>query len=128
MRALTLILCGLLSVQTVLFVAPSNAHALEPDTRTVLKSGLYGTLAGAGAGVLSRALGSNTRSIFVGASVGLYMGLVLGFYYIWDRDPYAVLEKRDQGPETNRELASRDVLESRQLPAKISFDFRVASF
>ncbi len=138
MRAFTLILLGLFAVQTVQSVlVPTRAYALEHDTRTLLKCGLYGTLGGAATGVLSHALGSNTRSIFVGASVGLYMGLVLGFYYVWDRDPYASLEK-EKRPETDRELANRDFLDSRQLPGSqagivqslpnLSFDLTVASF
>lgn len=110
---------------------PTEAHALSKDTRVLLKSGLYGTLVGAGTGLLSHALGAETQTIFVGASVGLYMGLALGAYYVWDRDEIA--KRRQIESET---IASHPCGEGRcqhsfqttQPPPLLEARFTVANF
>jgi hypothetical protein len=65
---------------------PRNAHALSADTRSILVGGTYGVLGGAALGLISWPLTQNPRSIALGASIGLYLGLIAGIYYIHNRD------------------------------------------
>ena len=61
------------------------AHALNRDVRAVLITSGYGVAAGTILGLASFPLNQNPRSIFIGSSVGLYLGIAVGVYYIFHR-------------------------------------------
>lgn len=68
--------------------APSNAHAVHRDVKSVLTFSAYGLAAGTLVGLASFPLTQNNRSVFVGSSMGLYLGMIVGIYYINHRyDP-----------------------------------------
>jgi len=98
-----------------LFAAVSNAHAMSRDVRTVLRSGMWGAVAGTAVGIVSYAAGSSGRSVFVGSSVGLYFGLILGSYYVWERNSPAEA-RRDSAPEADRINLAEFQKAERRLP------------
>lgn len=60
---------------------------MDADTRTVLRDGGWGLLGGTAAGLIALPLtGGGARSVFIGSSVGLYIGLIAGFYHIYTKD------------------------------------------
>ena len=67
-------------------MAPAPARAMDRDLRDVLVIGLYGAVAGTVLGLVSFPLTGQAKSIFIGSSAGLYLGLVAGVYYISYRD------------------------------------------
>jgi len=103
-----------LSLAMVLGLAvPTRAHAELPrDVKAVLTTSLYGLVGGTVMGVASYPLTGDPKSIFVGSSLGLYLGIGVGIYYILNRDdpnnplvtpppPGAIpLEKSEVGTET----------------------------
>jgi hypothetical protein len=62
------------------------ARAMDRDVRAVLAGGAYGLVGGTALGLASYPFTQRTRNIFVGTSIGLYLGLVVGFYHVWHRD------------------------------------------
>lgn len=86
--------------------APS-AQALDRDSRTVLKAGTYGILAGTAVGLLTWPVSQTNRSVFIGSSMGLYLGLAVGIYHITHRDDPSnpLRESADARGETD-ELSS----------------------
>ena len=78
-------LAGLILIAVSLGAA-TPARAMDRDVRAVLVAGGYGLLAGTALGLVSYPLTRDTRSIFIGTSVGLYLGLIAGIYYINNRD------------------------------------------
>lgn len=66
-------------------IAPRQAGALDKDIKAVLLIGAYGMAAGTVLGLASYPFTKNPRSVFIGTSVGLYMGIGVGFYYLWDK-------------------------------------------
>lgn len=69
-----------------IILAPTRAWALDRDVRRVLVAGGYGMAAGTVLGALSVPFTQNVRTMFVGTSLGLYLGLVVGVYYVLDQD------------------------------------------
>lgn len=64
-------------------VAPSQtAQAMDPKVKAVATMAAYGTVSGALLGAASLAFGTKGRSVAIGASVGLYAGLLFGTYVI----------------------------------------------
>ena len=59
-----------------------KAQALDPKTKTVLTMAGYGTVGGALLGTASLAFGADGRAVSVGASLGLYAGLIFGTYVV----------------------------------------------
>ncbi len=60
--------------------------AMSRDVRTVLTVGLYGIAAGSLLGALALPATQDVKSIFIGSSVGLYLGLIIGIYHVNHRD------------------------------------------
>lgn len=78
---------GLLLVATSLsLMIPARAEAMDRDLRSVLVAGGYGMVAGTVAGALTLPITQNARTMFVGTSLGLYLGIVVGIYYVLDKD------------------------------------------
>ena len=59
---------------------------MDRDVRAVLTTSAYGAVIGAAAGLATWPLSGSSRSVFIGASVGLYLGIVAGVYFITHRD------------------------------------------
>jgi hypothetical protein len=75
MRKICLTLC-------LIFTVSSNSFALDPKVKTVALMSTYGTIGGALLGTASLAFGAKGRAIPIGASLGLYAGLIFGTYVI----------------------------------------------
>jgi hypothetical protein len=65
---------------------PRPSYALGRDVRAVMTTSLYGIAAGTVLGLGSYAFNHEPRSIAIGSSVGLYLGIIAGIYYINHRD------------------------------------------
>jgi hypothetical protein len=62
---------------------PQNAAAdMDPRAKALGAMALYGTVGGALLGTASLAFGTKGRSVAIGASLGLYAGLIFGTYVI----------------------------------------------
>lgn len=102
---------GLLSL-VVALTAPRLAYAIGHDVRTVIVAGEYGILGGTILGVASLPFTQDARSIFIGSSIGLYLGIVVGVMYAFNR-------YQDEGPKAyyQRRSTERDpYLEPKLLP------------
>ena len=78
---------------TALFrVSPVQAE-MDPKLKVLMTTAGYGTVGGALLGTALMAFGTNSRSIFQGASVGLYSGLIFGGYII-----YSHSQRRNPAP------------------------------
>jgi hypothetical protein len=62
------------------------AHAIDQDTRSVIRGGTYGLIGGTVVGLAVLPLTGSVRGVFIGSSLGLYMGILLGVYHITHRD------------------------------------------
>lgn len=60
----------------------THTFALDAKTKALGAMALYGTAGGALLGTASMAFGTSERSIAVGASLGLYTGLLFGSYIV----------------------------------------------
>ena len=70
-------------VLALMSVVPyQNAQAMDPKVKAVATMAAYGTVSGALLGAASLAFGTKGRSVAIGASVGLYAGLLFGTYVI----------------------------------------------
>lgn len=58
-----------------------SAHAWDTDKRTIVTAAEYGLVIGTLAGLLTLPVSGSARSVFVGTSVGLYLGLLVGIYH-----------------------------------------------
>jgi hypothetical protein len=64
-------------------VSLPQAQAMDSKVKVMLTTATYGTVSGALLGTAALAFGSNSRTIFQGASLGLYAGLIFGSYILW---------------------------------------------
>lgn len=87
-----------LSVGLSVTIGAPRAQALERDSRTMLKAGGYGLLAGTAVGLLTWPVSKTSRSVFIGSSIGLYLGLAVGIYHITHRDDPSNPLRADSGP------------------------------
>ena len=76
----------------------TGAQAMSRDVKDVLTLGLYGIVAGTALGLATLPLAKSSRAIFIGSSVGLYLGLATGFYHITHRDDPGNPLRSDGGP------------------------------
>lgn len=67
-----------------LWSAPAQARLPDPALR-VGRWGLSGAVVGAAAGTVMWPISGQARTVFVGASVGLYLGIAAGLYGEWER-------------------------------------------
>lgn len=63
------------------FASPAKAQ-IDPRTKTMLVMSSYGAAGGALLGTASMAFGTKPRAIAIGASLGLYAGIVFGSYIV----------------------------------------------
>lgn len=59
-----------------------NALSIEPKVKAVITMAGYGTVGGALLGAASLAFDTGGRSVAIGASVGLYIGLIFGSFIV----------------------------------------------
>ena len=72
---------------SLLFLAPRQSNAVSKNVRTVWVTGSYGILVGAGMGLIAWPLtGGGIRTLFMGMSVGLYLGIIIGIYHNQSRN------------------------------------------
>lgn len=73
------------------------AKAIDPRTKAVLTMAAYGTGGGALLGTASLAFGTKGRAVAIGASLGLYAGLIFGSYIVINHrmEQYRGHEPRD---------------------------------
>ena len=65
---------------------PVHAQAMDRDVKSVIVAGEYGLVGGTILGLATVPFSQNIRTIFIGSSAGLYLGIAVGFYYITHRD------------------------------------------
>lgn len=82
-------------------IMPTESKALAPKAQVVVTMSLYGTVGGAMLGLASLAYGTNFRAVAMGASLGLYAGLLFGGYLIGSH--YFYKESRSGPVYTNPE-------------------------
>jgi hypothetical protein len=75
------VLIGVFSLAT----AP-RSQAMSPDVKSVMIGGVYGIAVGTGLGLLALPGTRSVRGIFMGSSIGLYLGMVAGYYHSRNRD------------------------------------------
>lgn len=63
-------------------LAPSSAQAMGRNTKTLFKMGAYGVVGGTVLGLATYPFTHKARNIFIGSSIGLYLGLAMGLFYI----------------------------------------------
>lgn len=114
------------------FLAAPPAHGWNSDQRAVMTGGLYGAIAGTLVGLITLPVSQSGRNVFVGTSVGLYLGMVAGLYHIHHRDdPSNPLRydasSRELVPEEQPE-APLSVLPPGPPPATLRLDVPVLTF
>lgn len=65
---------------------PIPARALDRDVKAVILTSLYGAVAGTVLGAASYPFSQSVRGIFMGTSIGLYLGAAAGTYHVYHRD------------------------------------------
>ncbi len=84
MRSIRPLLVVLVLVTALVSATP--ARATDRDVKAVMTAGGYGILVGTVAGLIAWPLTGSERAIFMGSSIGLYLGIGAGFYHISNRD------------------------------------------
>jgi len=79
----------------IALLVPSS-HALSPQVKVIAITSGYGAVAGTLVGLASMAFGTKSKAIFVGASLGLYAGILTGAYLVM------------YPPENSREVPNRE--------------------
>jgi len=63
-----------------------KANAVSRDVWDVAKFGAYGAAIGTGAGLVSFPFTGEAKTIFMGTSIGLYLGIIVGVFHVMNRD------------------------------------------
>ncbi|MCC7440823.1 MAG: hypothetical protein IT285_04275 [Bdellovibrionales bacterium] len=92
-RALAALFCA------AALCAPRPAHAMSREVKTVLVTGIYGAGAGTVLGLTTYPITGELRSVVMGTSVGLYLGIALGIYFICTPDDPGNPHRADRGGE-----------------------------
>lgn len=123
---------GVLSVVSVFLATCPCAQAFNRDQRTVATAGLYGTLVGTLVGLVTLPVTQSGRNVFVGSSVGLYLGLAVGLYHMNHRDdpdnPLRYQRNARRGPDPNQKPEFPVAMRAPKLPSGIRFDVPVVTF
>ena len=70
------------SLSIILLFTQSVSADMDPKVKAISSMAIYGTVGGALLGAAALAFDADGRSVAVGASVGLYLGLIFGGYVI----------------------------------------------
>jgi hypothetical protein len=77
----------LIALQTGLaMLVPMRAEAMSTEMRGLFRIGAYGLVGGTALGVAAYPMTGDLRTIFVGTSIGLYLGLAIGTIYALQPD------------------------------------------
>ena len=103
------------SANSVSWVRPAQAIEMNQNTRTVFRTAEIGAIGGGIVGVAMLPFaGTGARGVFVGASVGLYLGIAVGFFLVSERrdaehNPTRAeieeIEKMEKTPQQLRPIA-----------------------
>jgi hypothetical protein len=107
----------------------SRARAMNQDTKTLIRGGTYGLVAGTIVGAAVLPLTGSVRGVFIGSSLGLYMGLLMGVYSITHRDEDRA-SPRGEFSESQSAMAfhaPRNPMEV-PLPARVSVSMPIVKF
>lgn len=78
---------------------------LRPYFKTILTTAVYGAAVGTAVGLVTWPLTGEVRSVFMGASVGMYMGLLVGTWHVFNLDnpdnPLTIRRAPSFGPSLN---------------------------
>ena len=66
----------------------AQAQSIDPKAQVMLTTAGYGCTAGGLLGIASLAFGGNGRAMAQGASLGLYAGIIFGFYVVFGGSQY----------------------------------------
>ncbi|OFZ79238.1 MAG: hypothetical protein A2583_01120 [Bdellovibrionales bacterium RIFOXYD1_FULL_53_11] len=67
-------------------LVPGQAHALHKDVKAVIILAAYGAVGGTAMGAVAYPFTSRFRTVLMGTSIGLYLGIAAGVYHISHRD------------------------------------------
>jgi hypothetical protein len=113
----------------VTLVSAPSAHALDRDVKAVLTTSFYGAAVGTVLGLASYPFNGNPRSIAIGTSIGLYLGIIAGFYYIGHReDPGNPLNRRQGANEQFPEPTHAKFLSAQAGPPRMQYEFTLTRF
>ncbi len=114
-------------LQTALPAKPAHAFELDRNVKYVFIASGWGTLAGTFVGGVTMLVGSQqAKTMFLGSSVGLYLGIVVGvFYAIYRNDPQNPL--RPKYPDKYGGQSGLSLPITRP-PALVTWEFELASF
>jgi hypothetical protein len=62
-----------------------QAEAIDRDVKAVMVVSTYGLLGGTVLGLAALPFNQDIRTVFIGSSLGLYLGIAIGIYYVYDR-------------------------------------------
>ena len=68
------------------YALASQDRGIKSNVSTVITGGAYGLLAGTVSGLVTWPIYQSDRAIAIAAVIGMYLGLVVGVYYITSRD------------------------------------------
>jgi hypothetical protein len=107
-------------------LVPARAWALDREVKSVLVAGGYGMVLGTMAGALSVPFTRNARTMFVGTSLGLYLGLVIGIYYVLDKDNPLRLKPGERQGGSDPRLLDQELRSVASVRASHQMDARAA--
>ena len=86
-----------ITIFVLILAINSNARAeMNPRAKALGTMALYGTIGGALLGTASLAFGAKGRSVAIGASLGLYSGLLFGGYVVGSHE---IQKRKYKGPQ-----------------------------
>ena len=105
MRTKFLVLLLLVSSLSMLFAPPLQAQSVMARKAIVVgKAALYGFGAGMVVGLASQVVKKKAKNIFVGGSLGMYVGIITGVYLVSTASPQVDYE----GPDTYEDFSGWD--------------------
>lgn len=110
----------------LLLIFNSSAFSMDRDVRTVLTAGIYGTGAGTILGMATLPFAQKVRGVFIGSSIGMYLGIATGIYIVTNRNnpdnPINQIQQPEEGYSETRLYKFRNYDET-PLPL-VSFTIR----
>jgi hypothetical protein len=114
MLSLSFVMIPLQDVQAQAATSSSGAgggSGMDPRARVMITMSTYGAAGGALLGLASMAWGANMRAVFMGASIGLYAGILFGGYLVASHYYYrqnATTVRKDESPYSGEDFSGGD--------------------